>query len=129
MTETRFIRAQEKFMRHFKCKLFSSGLLLAASALLVCAQGIKERQPAQEPPSAPMPEAGHNRARDLYYLADKAGEIRYTGLRVKLYQADAQCNFKMVSPLQTFHTGEALRFSVESNVSGFVYIGCHAASN
>jgi hypothetical protein len=114
-------------MRLFKFMLGSFGLFALAGTLLVGAQGIKPRQP-ETPPQVAAPEAGKDRARDLYYLADKSGEIRYTGLRLKLYQADANCNFMQVSPFKAFRAGEALRFAVESNTAGFVYIIARGSS-
>jgi hypothetical protein len=112
-------------MRKHKFYFLSSMLIVLAGAALVFGQGIKSRKQAEV---APAEETGRDRARDLYYLADKTGEIRYTGLRVKLYQADEQCNFYQVSPYKTFRSGEAIRFAVESNTSGYLYIAQRGSS-
>lgn len=121
-------------MRHIKSFFVICFMLALVGAEMIfeldaLGQDIKARKPAgQESASAQGPESRRDRARDLYYLADKSGEVRYTGLRMRLYQADEQCNFVQVSPFKTFRSGEAIRFAVESNISGFVYIIARGSS-
>ena len=63
-------------MRQFKSYLVFSFALALMGAALVFGQDIKPRRPAaEEPVQIQPPETRRDRARDLYYLADKSGEI------------------------------------------------------
>lgn len=98
-----------------KTKRFSWLLALAALApAALAAQGITPR-PAE---GADAPD----HARDLYYVSDAQGQGKNVGVRVRLYQAEADCDIVSVSPRKTFTAGERLRFGVETNSNGYLYI-------
>jgi hypothetical protein len=72
--------------------------------------------------SSRIQEQGEDRARDLYYNPPAGSERRNVGLRVKLYQRTDECGFAPVSPHKRFGRGDSLRFGVESNHTGYLYI-------
>jgi hypothetical protein len=67
------------------------------------------------------PEAQDTQARDLYHATTDDGEVRHPGLQVKVYQETAQ-GYTQVSPHKRFRSGQRLKFGVESNANGWLYI-------
>jgi len=78
-------------------------------------------KPGQAPPQS-------EKARDLFYQTNTSGESQRAGLRVKLYQKMADCDFIQVSPQTVFTAGDSVRFGVESNNNGFLYIVLRGSS-
>ncbi|MBI2571286.1 MAG: DUF4384 domain-containing protein [Candidatus Schekmanbacteria bacterium] len=81
------------------------------------AEGITPRAPAAESPAEVT-----DKARDLYFATDSSGVAAHPGLRVRLYQRNDACDFRQVSTQTTFHSGDAVRFGVEPNGKGYLYI-------
>lgn len=59
--------------------------------------------------------------RDLYFATADNGEARHPGLQVKVYQETAK-GYTQVSPTKRFRSGQRLKFGVESNTNGWLYI-------
>lgn len=95
-------------------------LLMGYAAVTAFAQGTIRPQAAPEPGRAPAVE--EERARALFFLSDGSGEGRHAGLRVKLYTRTAQCDIVPVPLDGEFVAGQSVRFGVETNAKGFVYI-------
>jgi hypothetical protein len=100
--------------------------VLTCVASAAAGQGVKPRQKGQTPEAAGDGEAAApentERARDLYYTSGAGGAARNVGIRVKLYAAADGCNFVQVSPRTRFTAGQKVRFGVESNSPGYLYI-------
>src|ERR1044071_1624739 len=100
--------------------------VLTAAASAAGGQGVKPKQKGQPAAEAVDAEAAPpenaDRARDLYYTAAPGGAARNIGIRVKLYAAADGCNFVQVSPKSRFTAGQKVRFGVESNTVGYLYI-------
>lgn len=77
-------------------------------------------KPRAESPEAPDPPS--DQARDLYFASDSTGQSHHPGLRVKVYQALEECDFVQFSPRKAFRGGDKVRFGVEANSNGYLYI-------
>ena len=69
---------------------------------------------------------GADLSRDLYYVSDGTGEGKHPGLRLKAYQTvtttSGWCETIQVPLGKIYTSGERVRFTVESNTKGFLYI-------
>jgi hypothetical protein len=99
----------EKSRRYY----FALAIMLAA-VVAIAGQSVKPRQSNR----------GDANARDLYYDtgASSSGEARNLGIRVKVYSMTQECNLTQVSPNSRFVAGDRVRFGVESNDKGYLYI-------
>jgi hypothetical protein len=84
------------------------------------AQDIKPRKTSPQAPSAT--EAPADPARQLYYATTGEGTGKHVGLKVSLYQMSRDCDLSLVPPGRTFESGERLRFGIETNIDGYLYI-------
>lgn len=90
----------------------------------------QEIKPRPNPDAAPAPAPARaaeeprddERAEKLYYEVDGKGG-RKLGLRVRLYRLDRQdCDIETVAANRTFVAGDRVRFGVETNDKGYLYI-------
>jgi hypothetical protein len=58
----------------------------------------------------------------MYYATNGKGQGKHVGVKVRLYQMSQDCELSLVPPGKTFSSGERLRFGVEANVNGYLYI-------
>ena len=105
----------EKSRRYY----FALAVMLAA-VVGIAGQSVKPRPSNRVGASG----TGDANARDLYYDtgASAAGEARNLGIRVKVYSLTQECNLTQVSPHSQFVAGDRVRFGVESNDKGYLYI-------
>ena len=94
--------------------------LAVLTALVVRAQDIKPRAPAGQPSASTTSPA--DAAREMYYATNGKGQGKHVGVKVRLYQMSQDCDLSLVPPGKTFSSGERLRFGVEANVNGYLYI-------
>lgn len=47
---------------------------------------------------------------------------RRVGFKYRLQVSDSACTVRETSPAQVFHAGDRLRFNVESNIDGYLYV-------
>jgi hypothetical protein len=69
-----------------------------------------------------------DRARDLYYASGADTASKNVGMKVKFFQKTEECDFVQVSARKQFTAGDSLRFSIESNTSGYLYIAQRGTS-
>lgn len=114
---------QKKFVLFF--------LLMVVGLFSITNQGqsIKPRKSGQAAPVAEAQSEPENQAKDLYFASTPTGESKAVGLRVKLYQWNQNCEFRLVSPSQKFRAGDRLRIGVETNTSGYLYIVLNGSSD
>lgn len=98
---------------------FALAIMLAA-VVGIAGQSVKPRQSNRGGANG----TGDANARDLYYDtgASSSGEARNLGIRVKVYSMTQECNLTQVSPNSRFVAGDRVRFGVESNDKGYLYI-------
>lgn len=105
---------------------WSAAAVSACAAVLwapgAAAQDIKPR-PNPEAPARAVDDAREDaRAEQLFYEVDGKGG-RKLGLKVRLYRLDRQdCDIEPVSASRTFVAGDRVRFGVETNEKGHLYI-------
>jgi len=63
-----------------------------------------------------------DRAREIFYVSDTKGEGKTPGLKVKLYQVSGDCELVEVPATTPFASGDKVRFAVEANAKGYIYI-------
>ena len=73
-------------------------------------------RPARRRPSVPAQAAGTGNAQS------PESRQRFVGVGYTLYLKNEDGRFLSVSPKRVFHTGEAVRLLVESNVDGYLYV-------
>ncbi len=102
-----------------------SVLLVGALAAAAAAQSITPMgggETSAKVPPAEVVAGDVDQARDLFFVSDNKGEGKNPGLRLKVYERGADCEVSMVSPYKAFVAGEKVRFGVESNAKGYLYI-------
>ncbi len=72
--------------------------------------------------SRSIPLSASRPASELFFASDAAGEGRLAGLKVRLYMCQGGCDLRQVPPDRVFGSGERLRFGVETNSAGFLYV-------
>jgi hypothetical protein len=104
--------------------------LFLTGAGIVCGVTVlgQEKKDEKAEAGAALKQESRDQARDIYYLSDKSGEIRYAGLRVRLYQPDGNCNLVEVAPSRKFRSGDGVRLAVESNLTGYLHVIAQSSS-
>lgn len=113
----------------------SKTILSITIILIVCSVGISQIKPrkVKQQSETVLPTATNvetvvsdpiveDQARELFFVSDKKGQGRNIGMQVKVYQMLGNCDFSVVSPYKQFASGDRIRFSIETNIDGYVYV-------
>lgn len=115
--------------------MMSKSLLLIAIILMIFSVGIsqiKPRKVKQQVDTTPIVSSSlgeaeiepilEDQARDLFFVSDKKGQGRNIGMQVKVYQMLESYDFSVVSPYKEFRSGDRIKFGIETNVDGYIYV-------